>query len=108
MNKRNDVVKMTEALPLALLDLQPKIAMTQTLEAAESVSLQMTDDDLKALFGVYWELATGEDIPGDFKRLADERLATSYPKNGCEMREIREQKELRVCHEISVSLFLQN
>jgi DNA-binding transcriptional regulator YiaG len=66
------------------------------LEAAESASLQVTDDDLKALFGVYWELATGEDHPGDFKRLANERLSTPYPEIGSEMREIREQKELSI------------
>ena len=66
------------------------------LESAESLNLEMTDDDFKALHEVYWELETGEDIPGDFKRLADERLATSYPENGCEMREIREQKELSI------------
>jgi len=137
MNMRNDAVKITEALPLALLDLRCKIATAQTrhpktlctlytrycsvmkqiraekdlsieelsalsglsedfLEAAESISLQMTDDDLKALFDVYWELATGEDNPGDFKRLANERLATPYPEVGSEMREIREQKELSI------------
>src|SRR6266481_4770424 len=111
MNMRNDVVKVAEVLPLALLDLRAKIATAQAcnperlgdlytrycsvmkqireekdirieelsalsglsesfLEAAEFVSLQMTDDDLKALlalFGVYWELATGEGHPGDFK-----------------------------------------
>ena len=120
MNIGNDVVKMTEVLPLALLDLRAKIATAQTrhperlgnlytrycsvmkqireekdtsieelsalsglsesfLEAAESLNLEMTDDDFKTLFGVYWELATGEDHPGDFKRLANERLATPYP-----------------------------
>jgi len=134
---RNDVVKMAEVLPLALLDLRAKIATAQThhpeglgnlytryrsvmkqireekdirieelsalsglsesfLEAAEFASLQMTDDDVKALFGVYWELATGEDHPGDFKRLANERLSTPYPEIGSEMREIREQKELSI------------
>jgi hypothetical protein len=40
--------------------------------------------------------ATGEDNPDDFKRLANERLATPYPENGSEMREIREQKELSI------------
>jgi bacteriocin-like protein len=45
---------------------------------------------------VYWELATGEDDPGDFKRLADERLATPYQEVGSTMREIREQKELSI------------
>src|SRR5271165_108560 len=129
MNISNDVVKMSEVLPLALLDLRAKIATAKNLhperlgnlytrygslmkqireaknisieelcalsglsedflEAAESVSLQMTDDDLKDLFGVYWELAIGEDHPGDFKRLADERLATPYPEVGSAMREI--------------------
>src|ERR1700674_1761133 len=135
MNISNDVVKMAEALPLALLDLRAKIATAQTrhperlgnlytrycsvmkqireekglsfvelsalsglsknfLQAAESVNLEMTDDDFKALHDVYWELATGEDNPGDFKRLANQRLATPYPENGSEMREIREQKQL--------------
>jgi hypothetical protein len=56
----------------------------------------MTDDDVKALFGVYWELATGENHPGDFKRLASERVSTPYPEIGSEMREIREQKELSI------------
>jgi transcriptional regulator with XRE-family HTH domain len=137
MNMRNDVVKMAEVLPLALLDLRAKIATAQArnperlgnlytrycsvmkqireekdirieelsalsglsesfLEAAEFASLQMTDDDVKALFGVYWELATGEDHPGDFKRLANERLSTPYPEIGSTMREIREQKELSI------------
>ena len=89
---------MTEALPLALLDLRAKIATAKNLhperlgtlytrycsvmkqireekdlsieelsalsglsenflEAAESANLEMTDDDLKTLLGVYWELA---------------------------------------------------
>jgi ribosome-binding protein aMBF1 (putative translation factor) len=141
MKISNDVVKMSEVLPLALLDLRAKIATAENLdperlgnlytrycsvmkqireekdisieelsaelsalsglsesflEAAESLNLEMTDDDFKTLFGVYWELATGEDHPGDFKRLANERLATPYPENGSEMREIREQKELSV------------
>ena len=56
----------------------------------------MTDDDIKALQGVYWELAIGEENPGDFKRLATERLATPYPEVGSMMREIREQKELSI------------
>ena len=137
MKISNDVVKRTEALPLALLNLRAKIATARNLhperlgtlrarycsvmkqireekdisieelsalsglsqsflEAAESMTLEMTDDDFKNLFGVYWELATGEDSPGDFKRLADERLATPYPEVGCEMREIRQQKELSI------------
>jgi transcriptional regulator with XRE-family HTH domain len=137
MNMRNDVVKMAEVLPLALLDLRAKIATTQArnperlgdlytrycsvmkqireekdirieelsalsglsesfLEAAEFASLRMTDDDVKALFGVYWEPATGEDHPGDFNRLANERLSTPYPEIGSTMREIREQKELSI------------
>ena len=50
------------------------------LQAAESATLELTDDDLKALHDVYWELAVGEDNPGDFKRLADQRLATPYPE----------------------------
>jgi transcriptional regulator with XRE-family HTH domain len=65
------------------------------LEAAESGN-QMTDDDLETLHGVYWELATGEDHPGEFKRLANERLATPYPEFGSPMREIRERKELSI------------
>jgi ribosome-binding protein aMBF1 (putative translation factor) len=137
MKISNDVVKMSEVLPLALLDLRAKIATVKNLnperlgtlhtrycsvmrqirkekdlsfeelsalsgssesflEAAESMTLEMTDDDLKTLYEVYWELAIGEDHPGDFKRLADERLATPYPENGSEMREIREQKELSI------------
>jgi ribosome-binding protein aMBF1 (putative translation factor) len=93
MYMRNDVVKMTEALPLALLDLRAKIATAKNLhpeclgtlytrycsvmkqireekglsfvklsalsgssedflEAAESVNLEMTDDDLKTLHEV--------------------------------------------------------
>ena len=137
MNNGNDVVKMSEVLPLALLDLRAKIATAKNLhperlgtlharycavigqireekdlsieelsalsglskdflEAAESVNLEMTDDDFKTLFGVYWELAIGEDHPGYFKRLADERLATPYPEVGSEMREIREQRELSI------------
>ena len=65
------------------------------LAAAESGN-QMTDDDLETLHGVYWALATGEENPGDFKRLANERLATPYPEFGYRMREIREQKELTI------------
>lgn len=42
------------------------------------------------------EPATGEDHPGEFKRLANERLVTPYPEFGYPMREIREQKELTV------------
>jgi hypothetical protein len=38
----------------------------------------MTDDNLKVLHDVYWELAIGEDNPGDFRRLASQRLATPY------------------------------
>ena len=56
----------------------------------------MTDDDLKTLQGVYWALATREENPGDFKRLANERLATPYPDFGTPMRAIRERKELTV------------
>jgi hypothetical protein len=123
MNMRNDVVEMTEALPLALLNLRAKIATAKDLhperlgtlharyccvmkliraekdlpveelsalsglsenflQAAELANLNMTDDDIKALQGVYWELAIGEDNPGDFKRLANERLATPYPEVG--------------------------
>jgi transcriptional regulator with XRE-family HTH domain len=137
MNMRNDAVKMTEALPLALLDLRAKIATAKNLnperlgtlharycsvmklireekdvsveelsalsglseiflQAAESGTVELTDDNLKDLHDVYWELATGEDDPGDFKRLADERLATPYPEVGSTMREIREQKELSI------------
>src|SRR5271165_2740911 len=137
MNISSDVVKMSEALPLALLDLRAKIATAKNLhperlvalyprycsvmkqireekdlsieelsalsgssedflEAAESVNLEMTDNDLKTLHEVYWELATGEDNPGDFKRLADERLSTPTPKIGSTMREIRQRKELSI------------
>jgi ribosome-binding protein aMBF1 (putative translation factor) len=137
MNIGNDVVKMSEALPLALLELRAKIATAKNLHpeslgklytrycsvmkqireekdlsieelsalsglsenflgAAESLKLEMTDDDLKELHGVYWELATGEDNPGDFRRLANQRLVTPCPENGSEMREIREQKELNI------------
>ena len=137
MNISNDVVKMAEALPLALLDLRAKIATAQTrhaerlgtlyarycsvltqlredkglsikelsalsglsedfLWAAESLKLEMTDDDFKALHEVYWELATGEENPGDFKRLADERLAKPYPEVGSTMREIRKEKQISV------------
>jgi transcriptional regulator with XRE-family HTH domain len=66
------------------------------LQAAEGANLEMTDDDLKALHEVYWELATGEDNPEDFKRLANQRLATPYPEIGSTMREIRLQKELSI------------
>jgi len=66
------------------------------LEAAEAGNLQMTADDLKSLQDVYWKLATGEDNPGDFRRLANQRLATPYPEIGSTMREIREQKELSI------------
>jgi transcriptional regulator with XRE-family HTH domain len=66
------------------------------LEAAESGSLEMTEDDLKTLHGVYWALVTTEENPGDFQRLANERLATPYPEIGSTMREIREQKELTI------------
>jgi ribosome-binding protein aMBF1 (putative translation factor) len=93
MNMHNDVITMSEALPLASLDLRAKIATSQTrhperlvtlytrycsvmkqireekdlsleelsalsgssedfLEAAESVNLEMTDDDLKTLHEV--------------------------------------------------------
>ena len=148
MNNLNDVVKMSEALPLALLDLRAKIATAKNLhperlgtlyprycsvmkqireekdlsieelsalsgssedflKAAESVNLEMTDDDLKALHDVYWELATGEDNPGDFKRLANQRLATPYPEIGSTMREIREQKELSIKELSTLSGFLR-
>jgi transcriptional regulator with XRE-family HTH domain len=137
MNIGNDVVKMTEASPLALLDLRAKIATAKNLHperlstlytrycsvikrireekdlsveelsalsglsenflgAAESGTVELTDDNLKALQGVYWELAIGEDNPGDFKRLANQRLATPYPEIGSTMREIRERKELSI------------
>jgi transcriptional regulator with XRE-family HTH domain len=137
MNNLNDVVKMTEVLPLALLELRAKIATAKHLhpermgtlyarycclmrqireekdlsieelsalsgssvdflEAAESLTLEMTEDDLKVLHDVYCELATGEDNPGDFKRLANQRLATPYPEIGSTMREIRQQKELSI------------
>lgn len=66
------------------------------LQAAESATLELTDYDLKTLHEVYWELAVGEEDPSEFKRLADERLATPYPENGSEMREIRERKELSI------------
>ena len=46
------------------------------LQAAESGSLEVTDDNLKSVQDVYWTVATGEEHPGDFKRLANERLAT--------------------------------
>ena len=45
------------------------------LEAAESQNVDLTDTDLNSLHGVYWALAIGEENPGDFKRLANERLA---------------------------------
>lgn len=137
MNNLNDVVKITEALPLALLDLRVKIATAKNLhpermgtlyarycsvmkqireekdlsieelsalsgscedflQATESVNLEMTDAELKTLHEIYWELATGEDNPDDFKRLANQRLATPYPEVGSAMREIREQKELSI------------
>ena len=66
------------------------------LQAAESGSLEVTDDNLKSVQDVYWTVATGEEHPGDFKRLANERLATPYPDFGSPMREIREQKELTI------------
>jgi DNA-binding transcriptional regulator YiaG len=56
----------------------------------------LTDDNLKALHESYWELAIGEDNPGDFKRLANQRLAAPYPEIGSTMREIRQQKELSI------------
>ena len=66
------------------------------LEGAESETLEITDDDLQTLHGVYWELAIGEDNPGEFKRLANQRLATPYPEFGSAMRTIRQQKELSI------------
>src|SRR4029077_20526828 len=66
------------------------------LEAAELGTVELTDDNLEALQGVYWALSIGEDNPGDFKRLANQRLVTPYPEIGSTMREIREQKELSV------------
>jgi transcriptional regulator with XRE-family HTH domain len=137
MNIGIDVVKMTEVLPLALLDLRAKIATAQTrrperlgtlytrycsvvkqvreekglnieqlsalsglsedfLEGTESGTVELTEDNLEALHDVYWELAIGEGNPGDFKRLANERLVTPYPEIGSTMREIREQKELSI------------
>jgi hypothetical protein len=66
------------------------------LEAAESGTVELTDDNLKALQGVYWELAIGEDNPGDFKRLANKRLAKPYPEIGSAMREIREEKQISI------------
>jgi DNA-binding transcriptional regulator YiaG len=137
MKISNDVVKMSEVLPLALLDLRAKIATLKNLnperlgtlharycsvmkqireekdlsfvelsalsgssedflEAAESVNLELTDDNLKALHEIYWELTIGEDNPGDFKRLANQRLATPYPEVGSMMREIRLQKDLSI------------
>ena len=137
MNIGNDIVEMTEALPLALLDLRAKIATAKNLyperlgtlrtrycsvmkqireekdlsveelsalsglsenflQAAESGTLEKSDDDLQTLHDAYWELAIGEDNPGDFQRLANQRLATPYPEVGSAMREIREQKELSI------------
>jgi DNA-binding transcriptional regulator YiaG len=133
----NDVVKICEVLPLALLDLRAKIATAKKLhperlgelytrycfvlkqireqknlsiqelsalcgspegflEAAESGSFETTDDNLKSVQDVYWELSIGEDNPGDFKRLADQRLATPYPDCGSPMHEIREEKRISV------------
>jgi transcriptional regulator with XRE-family HTH domain len=137
MNNHNDVVKMSEALPLPLLDLRVKIATAKNLhperlgtlyprycsvmkqireekdlsveqlsalsglsenflQAAESGTVEFTDDNLNALQGVYWELSIGEDTPRYFKRLADQRLATPYPEISSAMREIRERKELSI------------
>jgi hypothetical protein len=56
----------------------------------------LTDDNLKTLQGVYWELSIGEDTPGYFKSLANQRLVTPYPEIGSTMREIREQKQLSI------------
>ena len=66
------------------------------METSESGSLQMTDDNLKSVQDVYWALTIGEENPGDFKRLANERLATPYPEFGSPMRVIRELKELTI------------
>jgi len=117
MNIGDDVVKISDVPPLALLDLVGKImtakklhperlrelyprycsvlkqirqeknlsieelfalsgSSSDFLQAAESLEVEMTDDNLKTLHDVYGELATGEDHPGDFKRLANERLAS--------------------------------
>jgi ribosome-binding protein aMBF1 (putative translation factor) len=144
MNNLRHVVKMSEALPLALLDLRAKIVTAQArhperlgklypqyrhvikqireekdlsveqlsalsgssedfLEAAEAVNLEMTDDDVRTLHDVYWELAIGEDNPGDFKRLANQRLATPYPEFGSTMREIREEKQITIEELSSIS-----
>jgi transcriptional regulator with XRE-family HTH domain len=137
MNVGHDVVKMSEALPVALLDLRAKVVTAKSrhpenlgalyprycrlmrqireekdlsieelsalsglsenfLEAAESGTVELTDDNLKALQGVYWELSIGEDNPGDFKRLATERLSTPTPEIGSKMREIREEKQISI------------
>ena len=137
MNIANDVVKISDVPPLALLDLVGKIMTAKKLhperldelysryccvikeireeknitakelsalsgsskdflEAAESGSLEMTDDDLNTLHGVYWALAVGEENPGDFKRLADQRLATPYPDFGSSMTRIREEKQISI------------
>ena len=56
----------------------------------------MTDDDLQTLHDVYWELAKGEDNPGDFKRLANERPAKLYPEFVATMREIRKHKKFSI------------
>jgi transcriptional regulator with XRE-family HTH domain len=66
------------------------------LESAEAATLEMTDDDLKIVHEIYWELAIGEGNPGDFKRLANERLATPWPDFGSTMREIRERKRISI------------
>jgi transcriptional regulator with XRE-family HTH domain len=149
MKNRNDAVKMSEALPLALLDLRAKIATAQTrhperlrklyprycsvmkqireekdlsitevsalsglsenfLEAAESGTVELTDDNLEVLHDVYWELAIGEDNPGDFKRLANQRLAKPYPEVGSKMREIREEKQISIKELSNLSGVLEN
>jgi len=73
------------------------------LEAAESGTVELTEDNLEALQGVYWELSIGEDNPGDFKRLANERLVTPYPEIGSTMREIREEKQISIGELASIS-----
>jgi DNA-binding transcriptional regulator YiaG len=137
MNNLNDIVKISETLPLSLLDLRGKIATAKNLhperlgalyarycyvmkqireekdlsieelsalsglsenflEAVESGTVELTDDDLKTVHEVYWELASAEDHPSDFKCLANERLSTPTPQVGSTMREIREHKELSI------------
>ena len=66
------------------------------LEAAESGTIQMTDEESKDLRDIYWTLETDQASAADYKRIVDQRLSVPRPNFGFPMREIRKEKELTI------------